>query len=145
MVKLTSSLLALWLCLKPIRIRNYFQSKLLEEGGLTKPWLARVCGSCPQKFYYVWDISQLCTISCIPLCNLVYFSGLAVSTLPLSVAFCKNEKAKVASLLTFLMRHKNTYLHTEDFKVAFFSNASNHNWCIMMQINCCLRLGTLLK
>ena len=62
------------------------------------------------------------------------------------ISWClQNWKIRAPSLLTFLMRHKNTYLHTEDFQVASFYNASNHNWCIMMQINCCLRLATLLK
>ena len=109
-------------------------------------------GSCPQKSFIMSEIFHNfalsfvfnCATSCI---FLAQHHPAASPQHPSSISGCLQKwKSWVSSsLLTFLMRHKNTYLHTEDFKVAFFSNASNHNWCIMMQINCCLRLGTLLK
>ena len=73
---------------------------LKEEGCLSKPWLARVLGLVRKKVllclryfttlhYLLYSIVQLCVFFWLSI-----IQQRVLSTLPLSVAVCKNEKAE---------------------------------------------------
>ena len=77
------------------------------------------CTGLQQNFYCVSDVWQLSSVS----------SGSKCAAPPLQCCVLLWQRnLKIASCCYILPY-----------------TASDHNWCMMMQINCCLRLATLLK
>ena len=78
------------------------------------------CIGLQQNFYCVSDVWQLCSV----------FSG----------SKCGPSSAVCSSVVLW---QRNLEIASCCYILPY--TASDHNWCMMMQINCCLRLATLLK